>query len=172
MAMFESVAKEQLKVLFTVFLLGNPFRAVPTNPATACGWDLYARVVLAQHFLALVAFTAFILLVTVMSELRVAEAVAAYAGAARAFDADLEGLGSVAGRWRRRWLRGSLLAAVALSFAASVLAVVAFQDGFRYRTGCRADIAGHGSGSPMGVLMMGLFALVHGVFAWVAATKN
>jgi hypothetical protein len=62
------------------------------------------------------------------------------------------------------------------SFAASVFAVVAYLDGFRYRTGCHPDnhagVAGYGSGSLLGVLLMGLFALVHGFFAWAAVTQN
>jgi hypothetical protein len=165
MAMFKIVAETQLKMVLMVFLLGA-LRATPTDPANACGWDLYCRVVVAHYSLVLYAISTALPVFTVWRDLCVAEA----------SDAHREGLGSVAAGWTRLWLRGRLLLAVPCSFAASVFAVVAYLDGFRYRTGCGPDhhagVAAYGSGSLLGVLLMGLFALVHGFFAWAAVTQN
>jgi hypothetical protein len=165
MAMFKIVVATQLKTLLVVFLLGCAYRVIPADPDNACGSDLYSRVVLAHHSLVLVAFSAATLLFMVWTEVRDAEA-------ARGAKAHRVGIGSIAAGWKRRSLRGTLLLAVALSFAASVLAVVAFEDGFLYRTGCHPDYAGYGAGSPVGMLVIVHFALVHGFFAWVAVTEN
>jgi hypothetical protein len=172
MAMFKIAVAAQFKMVLMVFLLGSAFRLVPANPNNACGCDLRCRVFYAHQALVLYASSAAILLFMVWKELRIAEAAARAArGGARAVDADRVGIGSIAAAWTRRWLRGALLGAVVLSFAASVLAVVTFEDGVLYRTGCLPD--NHdGPGSLLGVLLMGLFALVHGFFAWVAVTEN
>jgi hypothetical protein len=74
-------------------------------------------------------------------------------------------------------LRGTLLLAVALSFAASILAEVTFEKGFLHRAGCHPYHVAYGLGSPtgahgMGVVVMGIFLLLHGLLAWVAATQN
>jgi hypothetical protein len=175
MAMFKIVAETQLKMVGMVLLLGA-LRGTPTDPANACGWDLYCRVVVAYYSLVLYAISAALPLFTVSTDLRIADADAARAAKTRGAKTIHEGLGSVAPGWTRLWLRGRLLLAVPCSFAASVFAVVAYLDGFRYRTGCGPDnnagVAGYGSGSLLGVLLMGLFALVHGFFAWAAVTQN
>jgi hypothetical protein len=168
MAMLKIVVATQLKTLLVVFLLGSAYRVIPADPDNACGWDIYSRVVLAHHSLVLVTFSAATLLFMVWTDVRDAEA----ARGAKALDADRVGIGSIAGGWKRRSLRGTLLVGVALSFAASVLAVVAFEDGFLYRTGCHPDHAGYGAGSLVGMLVIVHFALVHGFFAWVAVTEN
>jgi hypothetical protein len=74
-------------------------------------------------------------------------------------------------------LRGTLLLAVALSFAASILAEITFEKGFLHRAGCGAYQVAYGLGSPtgahgLGVVVMGIFVLLHGCFAWVAVTQN
>lgn len=139
MGMFDQVAAAQLKALFLLLVLGNVFRLIPDNTVEACGTDLYVRFVLTRQLLLLTATFAALLLLNVRARSRTA---------AR--------LGLVAAGCKRRLLRGMLLLAVALSFAASVLAVLAFQDGFLYRTRCDAAyLAGHGAGSPMSVLIRG-----------------
>jgi hypothetical protein len=169
MAMFKIVVATQLKTLLVVFLLGSAYRVIPADPDNACGWDIYSRVVLAHHSLVLVAFSAATLLFMVWTDVRDAEATRG----AKAFDAARHvGIGSIAAGRKRRSLRGTLLLAVALSFAASVLAVVAFEDGVLYRTGCHPDQAGPGAGSLPGMLVIGHFALMHGFFTWVAVTEN
>jgi hypothetical protein len=178
MAMFKIVAETQLKMVFMVFLLGT-LSSTPTDPANACGWDLYCRVVVAQYSTVLYAISAALLLFMVSTDLRMAESAAARAAETRgtkAFGPDGVGIGSITAGWTRLWLRGKLLLAAPCSFAASVCAVVAYLDGFRYRTGCGPDnnagVAGYGSGSLLGLLLIGVFALVHGFFAWVAVTQN
>jgi hypothetical protein len=177
MAMFKNVARELLRLLYTLLLMGSVFRVLPENPcrANACGEDLHVRVVLAHHFLILAAFAAAVLLQSVRVAVSTAEA--AYVAAARAKDFDAkheaaEGVGCIAGKWRRASLRALLLAAVALSAAASFLAVVSIEDGYLYANGCDADHAGYGTGTPFSVVLTVGMTLLHGGAAWVAVCKN
>jgi hypothetical protein len=109
----------------------------------------------------------------------VAAAARAAAGGKKDFDAKREsavaaakGVGCIAGKWRRASLRALLLAAVALSAAASFLFVVSVEDGYLYANGCDADHAGYGTGTPLSVVLTVGMTLLHGGAAWVAVCKN
>jgi hypothetical protein len=186
MAMFKAAATEQLKLLMVAFLLGNSYRMlIRASPANACGKELYLRVDLGHDFLALATFTAGMLLLSVQMALDAAEAnaVAAARAAARArgkaFDAEdeaadaaLKGLGCIAAAWKRRLLRAMLLLAVGISLAASLLAVMVFEDGYLYRTGCPTVDGQIGATSPVALALMALMVLVHGAFAWAAVSRD
>jgi hypothetical protein len=144
MGMFERVATSGLDWLFLVLLYANAFRAVPASPANECGADLYPRVVLTHHYLLLTALAAGTLFLVVRTAARDVEAAAKAIGA----DHVHEGIGSVTAEWKRRLLRGTLLLAVALSFAASILAEITFEKGFLHRAGCGAYQVAYGLGSP------------------------
>jgi hypothetical protein len=185
MAMFKSVATETLRLQYTVLLLGSMFRVRPASPTSACGPDLYVRVVLAHHSLVLAVFAAAVLLQLVRVAVSSAEAdcIAAARAAAGAKDKDFDaeheaavaavkGLRCVAAKRHRASLRALLLVGVALSFAASFFAVVSIEDGYLYVNGCDADHAGYGFGAPMGVVMMAGMAFLHGRAAWAAVFED
>jgi drug/metabolite transporter (DMT)-like permease len=144
MAMFKVVAREQLKLLLIVFLLGSSFRVLPANPdkTTSCGDDLHGRLVLTHNLLG----ATFVLAAALLLAVNAAEAA----------------------RKRRpgAFLRAMLLLATIISVAASILAV----DGFLlYRTGC--DAAAHTWSRGRAVLTC-LVGVVHGFFAWVAVSQD
>ncbi|KAM3020314.1 hypothetical protein ACUV84_040318 [Puccinellia chinampoensis] len=75
----------------------------------------------------------------------------------------MKGIGSITTRWKRVALRGMLLFAVGLSFAASFLAVEIFEGRYPMAAGVRwAMVAG----------LMVIVALIHGFFAWVAVRHD
>jgi hypothetical protein len=65
-----------------------------------------------------------------------------------------------------------LLLAVGISLAASLLAVMVFEDGYLYRTGCPTVDGQIGSTSPVALALMALMVLVHGAFAWAAVSRD
>jgi drug/metabolite transporter (DMT)-like permease len=142
MAMFKVVAREQLKLLLVVFLLGSSFRVLPANRDNTCGDDLHVRLVLTHNFLG----GTFVLAATLLLAVNTA-------------DQD-------ARKGPRAFLRAMLLLATIISVAASILAV----DGFLlYRTGC--DAAAH-TWSRGGAVLTCLVGVVHGFFAWVAVSQD
>jgi hypothetical protein len=165
MALFSKVAMLQLQLLLVVFLLGSSVRVLPPDEANPCGRDVYERAVLAHRLLALPALPAGALLLSVRLAVGHAE-VAALAAGAKA-----EGLASVASPWRRAALRATLLLAVALCTASSLLAAAAYHYSLRYKSGCAVDMT-TGILVPVQVLALVSMVTVQCHFASAAVSSN
>jgi hypothetical protein len=172
MATLKTIATEQLQLLFIVFLMGSFFLMLPTNKPNACERGFHVRVFRTQRFLLLTSLASASILLFVLLEASRAEAAGARAKHEAA--AVVKGVGAKAAKWKTVSLRALLLLAVVLSFAASLLAVVAFDDGFWFWTGCKAHHAGYSAGSPTGAVFMVMMVLAHGhaFSAWIAVCQK
>lgn len=91
--------------------------------------------------------------------------------AALAAGAKAEGLASVASPWRRAALRATLLLAVALCTASSLLAAAAYHYSLRYKSGCAVDMT-TGILVPVQVLALVSMVTVQCHFASAAVSSN